>query len=146
MDVLLAQRPGTETAEGRISLTELLPRVDILSLHCPLTEKTRNLIGESELGLMKNTALLINTARGGIVNEAALAHALAAGKIGGAGIDTLTQEPPVDGNVLLDPGLPNLIVTPHIAWGSRLARQRLVDGVSNNIRAFLNGDPTNRVA
>jgi len=149
MKVLIAQRPGpettTESKQGRLPLTELLPQVDILSLHCPLTDQTRNLIGADELNQMKNTAFVINTARGGIVDEPALAHALAAGIIGGAGVDTLSQEPPVAGNVLLDPGLPNLIVTPHIAWGSRSARQRLVDGVAANIRAFLKNEPINRV-
>lgn len=145
LQVLIAQRPGTDTRQGRLPLTELLPRVDILSLHCPLTEQTRNLIGARELALMNNDALLINTARGGIVDEPALAAALAGGVIGGAGIDTLTEEPPVNGNVLLDPGLPNLIVTPHIAWGSLSARQRLVDGVVANIQAFIANEPRNRV-
>ena len=146
MQVLLAQRPGAEAVEGRLPLEELLPQVDILSLHCPLTDQTRNLIGGKELDLMKDTALLINTARGGIVDEQALADALQAGVIGGAGVDTLTTEPPVNGNVLLDPDLPNLIVTPHIAWGSRAARQRLVDGVAANILAYLKNKPINRVA
>ncbi|MGW8246758.1 MAG: 2-hydroxyacid dehydrogenase [Acidiferrobacterales bacterium] len=150
MRVLVSQRPGSNTTSGtnpdRIPLADLLPQVDILSLHCPLTDATRNLIGTEELGMMKDTALLINTARGGIVDEQALADALAAGSIGGAGIDTLTEEPPVNGNALLDPGLPNLIVTPHIAWGSRSARQRLVDGVAANIQAFLENEPINRVA
>jgi len=145
MTVLISQRPGAEATKGRVSLSELLPKIDILSLHCPLTDNTRNLIGSKELALMKNNALLINTARGGIVDEQALANALSAGTIGGAGIDTLTREPPVEGNVLLNPDLPNLIVTPHIAWASRSARQRLVDGVAANIRAFLARKPTNLV-
>ena len=145
MTVLISQRPGAGATKGRPPLSELLPQVDILSLHCPLTDNTRNLIGREELASMKNSALLINTARGGIVDEEALANALSAGTIGGAGIDTLTQEPPVKGNALLKPGLPNLIVTPHIAWASRSARQRLVDGVTANIRAFLDGAPTNLV-
>ena len=145
MRVLISQRPGAEATKGRVPLSELLPRVDILSLHCPLTDNTRNLIGSKELASMKNTALLINTARGGIVDEEALATALSAGNIGGAGIDTLTQEPPIEGNVLLNPDLPNLIVTPHIAWASRSARQRLVDGVTANIHAFLASKPINLV-
>jgi glycerate dehydrogenase len=154
MRTLVSQRPGgrpgsemnSGTNPDRIPLADLLPQVDILSLHCPLTDATRNLIGAEELGMMNNTALLINTARGGIVDEQALADALTTGSIGGAGIDTLTEEPPINGNVLLDPGLPNLIVTPHIAWGSRSARQRLVDGVVANIQAFLKNAPINRVA
>jgi len=145
MKVLISERPGVGTTPGRVPLSKLLPQVDVLSLHCPLTDDTRNLIGSNELALMKNTALLINTARGGIVDEQALANALSAGTIGGAGIDTLTQEPPVEGNVLLNPDLPNLIVTPHIAWASRSARQRLVDGVTANVRAFLARKPTNLV-
>jgi len=145
MTVLISQRPEAGATKGRVPLSELLPQVDILSLHCPLTDNTRNLIGAKELASMKNTALLINTARGGIVNEQALANALSAGTIGGAGIDTLTQEPPVESNVLLNPDLPNLIVTPHIAWASRSARQRLVDGVTANILAFLAGKPVNLV-
>jgi len=146
MEVLLAQRPGSGPTEGRVPLHELLPRVDVLSLHCPLTDQTRNLIGEKELGLMKDSAFLINTARGGIVDEQALADALMHKRIGGAGIDTITTEPPVNGNVLIDKAIPNLIVTPHIAWGSRSARQRLLDGVRKNIVSFLDGKPINRVA
>lgn len=145
MKVLISERPGAGNTPGRISLPELLPQVDILSLHCPLTDNTRNLIGAKELASMKNDALLINTARGGIVDEEALANALSTGTIGGAGIDTLTREPPVEGNVLLNSKLPNLIVTPHIAWASRSARQRLVDGVAANIQAFLDGKPANLV-
>lgn len=142
MRVLVAARPGAGAAPaGRIPLTELLPQVDVLSLHCPLTEATRNLIGAAALAAMKPTALLINTARGGIVDEAALADALRTGVIGGAGIDVLTEEPPVHGNVLIDPGLPNLIVTPHNAWGSREARQRLVTQSIENIRGFMSGAP-----
>lgn len=146
MKVLVAQRPGGPAQDGRMALRELLPRVDVLSLHCPLTEQTRNLIGAAELKLMKADALLINTARGGIVDETALVAALRDGEIGGAGIDTLTTEPPVNGNPLLDYRSPNLIVTPHIAWASQQARQRLIDGVAGNIRSFLAGSLSNRVA
>lgn len=146
MEILIAQRPGGPASEGRLSLEELLPRVDVLTLHCPLTEQTRNLIGARELSLMKPDALLINAARGGIVDEAALAQALRDGVIGGAGVDTITQEPPVNGNVLLDASIPNLIVTPHIAWAGRNSRQRMTDIVTANIKAFLDGKPANRVA
>jgi glycerate dehydrogenase len=145
MQVLVAQRPGSGPDPDRVALDELLPQVDILTLHLPLAENTRNLITARELGLMKPHALLINTARGGIVDETALAEALTAGKLGGAGIDVLTTEPPIDGNPLLDPAIPNLIVTPHIAWASREARQRLIDGVTANIQAFLSGEPRNRL-
>jgi len=145
MEVLIARRPGGPARPGRIPLNELLPQVDILSLHCPLTDATRNLIGEKELALMQPDALLINTARGGIVDEPALASALLDGRLGGAGIDVLQQEPPRDGSPLLQPGIPNLIVTPHIAWASRESRQRLLDEVAANIRAFLAGERRNRV-
>lgn len=145
MNVLVAQRPGGPAAEGRLPMNELLARADILSLHCPLTDDTRNLIGCRELQAMKPDAIVINTARGGIVNEAELVEALRAGEIGGAGFDVLAQEPPAGGNVLLDAGLPNLIVTPHIAWASRQARQRVIDIVAGNIEAFRGGDPANVV-
>ena len=146
MAVLVAQRPGGPAQADRIQLAELLPRVDVLTLHCPLVEDTRNLIGADELGRMKPDALLINTARGGIVDEKALANALRMGTIGGAAVDVLTTEPPRDGNPLLDPTIPNLIVTPHIAWASRECRQRLVREVAENIRAFSQDRVRNRVA
>lgn len=145
MNVLVAQRPGGEPRDGRLPMDELLRRADILSLHCPLTEDTRDLIGRRELRAMKNDALLINTARGGIVNETDLVDALRAGEIGGAAFDVLTQEPPANGNVLLDADLPNLIVTPHVAWASRESRRRVVDIVVGNIRAWLDGSPVNVV-
>jgi glycerate dehydrogenase len=146
MELLLAQRPGGEAATGRVPLAELLTQVDVLSLHCPLTPATRQLIGARELGLMKADAVLINTARGGIVDEAALAEALRAGRLGGAGIDVLAREPPVSGSPLLAPDVPNLILTPHIAWASRESRQRLLDQLVANIRAFAAGERRNRIA
>lgn len=145
MTVLIAQRPGGEPQAGRVPLDELLARVDVLSLHCPLTPKTRGLIGQRELARMKPTALLINTARGGIVDETALAVALRNHVIGGAGFDVLTTEPPREGNPLLAADIPNLIVTPHTAWASRESRQRLVDELALNIRAFTEGQPRNLV-
>ena len=146
MRVLLAQRPGAPPKPGRYPLADLLPQVDILSLHCPLTDQTRKLIDARRLALMKPDALLINTARGGIVDEAALAHALDAGALGGAGIDVLEEEPPAHGSPLLALTLPNLIITPHVAWASREARQRLVDQVAENISAFGRGTPRNLVS
>lgn len=145
MELLIAQRPGAPEQPGRIPLDGLLQRADVVTLHCPLTDATRNLIGTRELALMKPDALLINTARGGIVDEPALTEALRKGVIGGAGVDVLTQEPPKDGNPLLAPDIPNLIVTPHIAWASRESRQRLIDEVALNIEAFLEGRERNRV-
>lgn len=151
MQVQVAQRPGAAAAgsgpaSDRVPLHTLLPQVDVLSLHCPLTEQTRNLIGARELASMKPDAVLINTARGGIVDEAALAEALHAGRLGGAGVDVLVQEPPRNGSPLLDdPTIPNLIVTPHTAWASREARQRMLDEVAHNVRAFVEGSPRNLV-
>jgi len=145
MQVLISARPGTEPGPGRIALADLLPQVDVLSLHCPLTEQTRNLIGAPELALMKPDALLVNTARGGIVDEAALADALRHGPIGGAAVDVLATEPPREGNPLLASDLPNLILTPHTAWASREARQRLLDEVAANIEAFSNEERRNRL-
>lgn len=121
----------------RVSLNEVLAQSDVISLHCPLTEQTQNLITAKELKLMKRTALLINTARGGIVNEKDLLFALQNKIIRGAGLDVLEQEPPVREHPLLTAKLDNLIVTPHIAWASRASRQRLLDGVVCNIRTFL---------
>jgi glycerate dehydrogenase len=118
---------------------------DVLSLHCPLTEETRDLIGADELSQMKRDALLINTARGGLINDRALVDALQSGKIGGAGIDVLRVEPPREGNPLLDADLPNLIVTPHNAWASKQAMQTLADQLIDNLEAFVRGEPRNLV-
>lgn len=137
MNILLGCRPGQEPGEvdghRRVPLDELLPQVDVLSLHCLLTEDTRNLIGADELKQMKNSALIVNTSRGGLVDEQALATALRAGAIAGAGFDVLTEEPPRNGNPLLAEGIPNLIVTPHSAWASREARQRIVEITARNL-------------
>ena len=141
MRVLLGQLPGRPAREDRLSLDELLPQVDALTLHCPLNSDTLNLIDARELSLMKPTAFLINTARGGLINEQALADALRAGHLGGAATDVLTQEPPKDGNPLLAADIPRLIITPHSAWGSREARQRIVGQLSENALAFFNGTP-----
>jgi glycerate dehydrogenase len=145
MRVMIAQRPGGEPATDRTPLDELLGQADIVSLHCPLTDATRNLIADRELELMKSDALLINTARGALVDSAALAQALREGRIGGAGIDVLAEEPPISGDALIDEDLPNLIVTPHIAWAATEARQRALDEVARNIRSFLDGDRRGRV-
>uniref|UniRef100_A4XYJ6 D-isomer specific 2-hydroxyacid dehydrogenase, NAD-binding protein n=1 Tax=Ectopseudomonas mendocina (strain ymp) TaxID=399739 RepID=A4XYJ6_ECTM1 len=141
MRVVLGQLPGRPGRADRLALHELLPQVDALTLHCPLNEQTRNLIGAAELALMKPQALLVNTARGGLVDEQALADALRRGHLGGAATDVLTQEPPKDGNPLLTGDIPRLIVTPHNAWGSREARQRIVAQVVENAEAFFAGAP-----
>ncbi len=142
LEIIVARGRGSDGP--RLPLDEVLQRADILSLHCPLTESTRHLIGVRELALMKPSALLINTARGGIVDEQALLRALQAGEIAGAGIDVLGDEPPPPNHPLLD-DRPNLIVTPHIAWASRQARQRLVNELAANIQAFRQGRRRNRV-
>jgi len=125
-------------------LDDLLKKADIVTLHCPLTDQTRNLIDADALAKMKKSAILINTARGGIVDEQALADALNQGRLAGAGVDVLTTEPPRNGNVLLQ--AKNIIITPHSAWSTREARQRLVDETAENIRAFTQGRPRNVIA
>jgi glycerate dehydrogenase len=131
--------------EGLVDFETILRESDVITLHAPLTPQTRNMIGAAELAKMKKTAILINTARGGLVDEAALAQALKAGEIAGAGFDVLTEEPPRNGNVLLDASIPNLIVTPHVAWASREAMQILSDQLIDNIEAFVGGTPKNVV-
>ncbi len=145
MRVLTGNLPGRPPRPGRLDLEELLPQVDALTLHCPLTEQTRNLIGARELQLMKPSAFLINAARGGLVDEQALADALRRGHLGGAATDVLTSEPPSDDNPLLAADVPRLIVTPHSAWGSREARQRIVGQLAVNATAFAAGTPTRQV-
>lgn len=143
MEVLVAERPDAEDAlrAGRLSFGEVLAAADVLSLHCPLTETMRHLIDTEALGRMPGHALLINTARGGLVDEAALARALRDGVIGGAGVDVFSSEPPPADHPLMAPDIPNLIVTPHSAWGSLEARRRLVGQLADNLYAFRAGDP-----
>jgi len=145
LEVLIANRPGGAAVPGRVDLGDLLPQVDVLSLHCPLTPATQGMIGASELAHMKSDAVLINTARGALIDSQALADALRAGRLGGAAIDVLPQEPPVDGNPLLAGDIPNLIVTPHIAWAAREARQRCIDEMAANVDDFRRGGRRNRV-
>lgn len=145
MRVLYGQLPGRPARADRLPLDELLPQIDALTLHCPLTEQTRNLITARELALLKPGAFVINTARGGLIDEQALADALRAGKLGGAATDVLTQEPPIDGNPLLAEDIPRLIITPHSAWGSREARQRIVGQLAENAASFLSGQTKRQV-
>jgi glycerate dehydrogenase len=132
MRILVGSLPGREHPQ-RPTLEQLLPQVDVLSLHCPLTEATRNLIGAEQLAAMKPGSLLINAGRGGLVDEQAVVDSLRSGHLGGAGFDVLTTEPPVAGNPLLEAQLPNLVVTPHSAWGSREARQRIVGQLAESL-------------
>lgn len=151
MRVLIAQRMGENnhtTKEPRVPLDELLPQVDVLTLHCPLTPNTMHLMNASRLALMKPNAFLINTARGALIDGEALVTALNAGKLAGAAIDVLDAEPPPDNHPLLQAvkkGVPNLIITPHCAWASREARQRLVDQAAQVVRAFQAGGAINVV-
>jgi len=145
MHVVIANRPGGARESERLDLDRLLATSDVVSLHCPLTPATRGMIGARELALMKTDALLINTARGGLIDGHALASALKARRLGGAGIDVLPQEPPVDGDPLLDPDIPNLLLTPHVAWAAREARQRCLDEMAANIQDFLSGGRRARV-
>jgi glycerate dehydrogenase len=130
---------------GLVDLDTVLKQSDVITLHVPLTAETKNMIGAKQFKMMKPTAILINTARGGLVDEAALAMALQNGTIAGAGFDVLTKEPPKDGNILLDLKLPNFILTPHVAWASREAMQILADQLIDNIEAFVGGSPRNVV-
>jgi len=145
MRVLVADRPGGSSVPGRLGLDSLLAESDIVSLHCPLTESTRGLIGARELALMKRDALLINTARGALVDGHALAAALKAARLGGAGIDVFAPEPLLASDPLLDPDIPNLILTPHVAWAAHEARQRCLDEMAANIRDFIAGGRRSRV-
>ena len=145
MNVLVGALPNRPQSESRIPFKQLLPQVDFLSLHCPLTDETRDLIDQQAFDLMKRSAFLINCARGGIVNEQALADALRQGKIAGAATDVLSIEPPKEGNALLAEDIPNLIITPHSAWGSVQARQRMVNQLFENAEAFKQGQPIRQV-
>ncbi len=136
MKVSIAARPGKKD-DPRPSLVSLLPHADVISLHCPLTEDTDKLIDADMLSLMKPTAFLINTARGGLIDEEALYHALKNNHIGGAGLDVLSVEPPPVDHILLKEALPNLLVTPHNAWIGNGARQTLLDRAIAHLADFL---------
>ncbi len=147
MQVMFAERRGASVVrEGYVAFDEVVKCADVLSLNCPLDSQTFHLIDARSLALMKPTAIIINTARGALIDDAALLAALKAGAIGGAGIDVLPHEPPVEGHPYLEANLPNLIVTPHVAWGSQAARQGLADQLIDNIEAFVRGQPRNRLA
>ena len=144
MNILISQRAGvpltntsTNANEGRLPLEALLPQADVISIHCPLTPETKHLFGKKEFELMKDSAFLINTARGGVIDNAALAIALRDKVIAGAGIDVLEQEPPPLDHPLIATNLPNLILTPHIAWAAIEARQRVIDKVAENLKNWL---------
>jgi len=145
MRVLVANRVDAPPAEGRVPLATLLAEADVLTLHCPITPATRHLIDAAALARMKPDAVLVNTARGALVDAAALADALRGGRLGGAAIDVLDGEPPAPGHPLLAPDLERLIVTPHTAWAALEARQRSIDELALNVRDFLAGGRRGRV-
>ncbi len=146
MQVLVAEHKHAATIrEGHTPFDSVIKAADVISLHTPLTAATRHMISTREFGLMKPTAILINTARGNLVDEAALAEALKSGRIGGAGFDVLAEEPPREGSPLLELDLPNFILTPHVAWSSREAMQTLADQLVDNVEAFVAGRPSNVV-
>ena len=147
MEVLIARRRGARevAGDGRVDFDRLLSIADIITLHCPLNDDTRNMFGHDEFLAMKPEAILINTARGGLVDSAALVHALDSGAIGAAAIDVLPQEPPVAGDPLLEYRGNNLVVTPHIAWATRESRQRAINELGANVQSFLGGRRRNRV-
>lgn len=150
LEILIAARPGSDrpVPQGRLPLDEVLKRSDIISLHCPLTPRTRNLLDSRALALMKPGALLINTARGALIDAEALIQALRGKRLAGAALDVLTQEPPPPDHPLIQAAkeLDNLLVTPHCAWSAREARERLMDEVAENILAFTRRQDRNRVA
>ncbi len=147
MQVLFADHaPPRAEGVAFTAFDEVVARADVLTLHCPLTDATRNLIGAAQLARMKPGSLLVNTSRGGLVDEQALVKALLEGPIAGAGFDVLTREPPREGNPLLELRLPNFILTPHVAWASREAQQALADQLVGNIEAWAAGTPRNLVS
>ncbi|MBX9792851.1 MAG: D-2-hydroxyacid dehydrogenase [Burkholderiaceae bacterium] len=147
MRVLYAEiTPGKASGAQHTPTDRVLAESDVISLHCPLTPATRHLIGAEQLRRMKRSAILINTARGGLVDEHALVTALTEGWIAGAGFDVLTTEPPRNGNPLLDLRLPNFILTPHVAWASGAAMQILADQLIDNVELFVEGTPQHLVS
>ena len=145
MKTLISERIDSEPRKGRVAFEQVLAQSDILTLHCPLTEQTRELMNAGRLSAMKPDALLVNTARGELIDETALIKALTDGPLGGAALDVLSEEPPPRDHPLLAAELPNLIVTPHTAWASRKARQEAVQQTAENIRSWLDGQAIRRV-
>ncbi|TAM85224.1 MAG: D-2-hydroxyacid dehydrogenase, partial [Candidimonas sp.] len=148
MRVIFAARKGAMRPGALYTpFEQVLARSDVISLHCPLTDQTRGMIGEPEFALMARKPLLVNTARGGLVDEAALERALRSGRLGGAGFDvTVPEPPPADSTLMRLLDLPNFILTPHVAWASAEAVQALADQLVENIEAFQRGAPRNIVA
>ena len=145
MQVLIAEHKGKPPRPGRVAFDDVLEQADFITLHCPLSPDTHHLISRREFELMKPSAYLINTARGKLVHEADLLHCLSTGRIAGAAIDVIQEEPPGKDNLILKHQPENLIITPHIAWASRESRQRLLDQLAGNIENFLQNKPFNQI-
>lgn len=146
MKLLIAEHKSTSAIRpGRTAFDEVIRQADFISLHCPLSEETFHLIGNRELDMMKSSAYLINTARSGLINETDLLKNLYENRIAGAAIDVLKEEPPVNGNPLLDYPHPNLIITSHSAWASMESRQRMLNLLADNIRNFIRNKPFNQI-
>ena len=145
MEVVLCNIPGRPKQAGRVDFDQALACADFISLHCPLSTATDKMISTAQFKRMKSTAFLINTARGQLVDEKALAQALKNNEIAGAGIDVLSQEPPAADHPLLDADIVNLILTPHNAWGALESRQQLLEGMIENIKCFVDGNAINVV-
>jgi glycerate dehydrogenase len=144
---VIVYKPGAKPTAPGVEFMELeaiFRESDVLSLHCPLTPQTKNLVDARRLSLMKPTAYLLNTSRGPLIDEAALAEALNAGRLAGAGVDVLSEEPPSENNPLLKAR--NCIITPHFAWATYASRMRLMKTVVENVRSFLDGKPANVVS
>ena len=139
--VLLGERKNLPPRAGRKSFEETLERSDFISLHCPLTPENVHMIDKMALKRMKSSAFLINTARGGLINSAHLLEALSSGEIAGAALDVLETEPPRDNEPLSAAKMPNLIISPHVAWSAIESRKRLVEQTQENIKSFLSGQP-----
>lgn len=147
MKVLQSEHKGVTTVRaGYTTFDTVLRESDVITLHLPLKDNTRHMISTAEFDRMRPGALLINTARGGLVDESALLQALQSGRLGGAGFDVLAKEPPTEGNPLLDINLPNFILTPHVAWSGSAAMQTMADQLIDNIEAYAAGTPRNLVA
>ena len=146
MRVIVTARPGaTEIPGDRVAFNELLAQADVITLHCPLTDETRNLFDAKTIGQMKPGAMLVNTARGALIDADALVAALESGHLAGAAVDVLSEEPPVNGNPLVDYGGDTLLLSPHIAWGTDQARQNAIDELTANAEAFIAGESRCRV-
>jgi glycerate dehydrogenase len=147
MKVLFGEHRGAQVVRpGYVAFEQLLAQSDIITLHCPLTADTRGLIGTKELAQMKPGAMLINTARGPLIDETAVGDALLSGHLGGVALDVLASEPPAAEHPLLQMHLPNLIITPHITWANEDGMSRLTQGILGNLNAFVQGKPINVVS